>query len=159
MNEPQRLFLVQARSDWNVFKLLAKEPECHQLHYFQMCTEKLAKAYCWKGPGAGKLGHAAFVKFVRSIATNRKVAEKIGFELASFREWIKDVSALAYELERLAPDLANDGPNPEYPWPRHSPVCAPVEHEFEAWKHLQTPHGRCLWRMIDEVLDHFDEWF
>lgn len=125
-----------------------------------MCTEKLAKAYFWKGTAAGKLGHAAFVKFVRSIGTNRKVAEKIGFEnQTSFREWIKDISALAYELERLAPQLANDGPNPEYPWPRQKPVYTPIEYDFEAWKHFQTPHGHCLWRMIDKVLDHFDEWF
>jgi len=74
MNERQRLYLVQARSDWAVYQLLKSQAICHRLHYFQMCTEKLAKAYFWKSPGAGKLGHAAFVKFVRAIATKQKVA-------------------------------------------------------------------------------------
>lgn len=62
MNEKQRLYLVQAQSDWNVYQFLKSQPICHRLHYFQMCTEKLAKAYFWKNPGAGNLGHAAFVE-------------------------------------------------------------------------------------------------
>jgi hypothetical protein len=40
-------FLTQARSDWQVFEHLYDSdfPECHALHYLQMATEKLAKAY------------------------------------------------------------------------------------------------------------------
>lgn len=45
MNEQQRLYLVQARSDRDILKLLSSQPICHQLHYLQMLTEKLAKAY------------------------------------------------------------------------------------------------------------------
>ena len=43
----ERAFLAQARSDWNVYRLLSesREPSCHALHYLQMATEKLAKAY------------------------------------------------------------------------------------------------------------------
>jgi hypothetical protein len=160
MNEQQRLYLVQARSDWKVFKLLKAQDTCHRLHYFQMCAEKLAKAFFWKAGSNAGLGHAAFVKFIRSITTNRKVAERLGYaNKSSFREWIKDVSELAYELERLAPALANDGPNPEYPWPRELPQHAPVEHDFQAWRRLNTPNGRCLWRLIDETLENFEEWF
>ncbi len=77
----------------------------------------------------------------------------------SFREWIKDASDLAYELERLAPALAGDGPNPEYPWPRDNPEHAPVEHDFQTWRHMQSASGHCLWIMIDKVLENFDEWF
>ena len=160
MNEKQRLYLVQARSDWQVFNLLKRQPICHQLHYFQMCTEKLAKAYFWRSTGAGNLGHAAFVKFVRANASNRDVANELGFRnTTSFGEWIDDLSDLTYELERLSPALAGDGPNPEYPWPRHDPEHAPVEHEFEAWEHMQTPNGHNLRIMIDKILAHFDEWF
>ena len=159
MNEQQRLYLVQAKSDWAVFLLLKPQPVCHRLHYLQMCTEKLAKAYFWRRPDAGDLGHVAFVKFVRAISTNRKVAEKLGFDdKVSFREWIKDVSDLAYELERLAPALSGPGPNPEYPWPRKKPQHAPVEYDFEAWQHFQTANGRCLWRMLEKVLENFEAW-
>ncbi|MEX1095601.1 MAG: hypothetical protein WED34_06095 [Planctomycetales bacterium] len=160
MNEQQRLYLVQARSDWEVYQLLKSGPVCHRLHDFQMCTEKLAKAYFWRSSNAGNLGHAAFVKFVRAIATNQSVATNLGFyNTRSFREWIKDVSDLAYELQALAPSLAHDGPNPEYPWPRDKPEHAPVEHDFEAWHRIQTPNGRHLWIMIDKLLENFDEWF
>jgi hypothetical protein len=86
--------------------------------------------------------------------------DQLGFEnTVSFREWIKDVSDLAYELERLAPALASDGPNPEYPWPRYNPEHAPIEHDFQVWRHMQSANGRCLWTMIDKVLENFDEWF
>ena len=160
MNEQQRLYLVQARSEWGVFHLLKRQAVCHRLHYLQMVTEKLGKAFFWKGPGAENLGHAAFSRFVRAIAANRRVAEIIGFsDIISFREWCNDVSHLAYALERLAPAIANDGPNPEYPWPRAEPRHAPVEHQFEIWEELNTRNGHCLWRLIQQVLAHFERLF
>ncbi|MEO6812140.1 MAG: hypothetical protein ABI353_23775 [Isosphaeraceae bacterium] len=160
MNEQQRLYLVQARSDWSIFLMLKNQPVCHRLHYLQMSTEKLAKAYFWKNSGAAALGHASFVKFIRSIATKRQVVTKLGFmNLESFGEWIKDVSDLAYELERLAPALANDGPNPEYPWPRREPRHAPIEHDFQAWRHFGTANGQHLRRLIEQALANFDAWF
>jgi hypothetical protein len=97
---------------------------------------------------------------VRAIATNRRVAELIGFpDIVSFREWCDDVSSLAYALERLAPAIANDGPNPEYPWPRAEPRYAPVEHRFEEWEELCTRNGHCLWRMVQQILAHFERLF
>lgn len=125
-----------------------------------MATEKLAKAYFWRGPGAESLGHAAFVRFLRAIATNRRIAEGIGFtDMTGFREWIKDVSDLAYELERLAPALAANGPNPEYPWPRGLPRYAPVEHHFAFWGNFRSRSGFTLRRMLDLVLMNFEAWF
>ena len=161
MNEKQRLYLVQARSDWKIYHLLKNQSICHQLHYFQMCTEKLAKAFFWSSTGAGKIGHSAFVKFVRIIAANRKVATSLGYSsVVSFGEWIKDVSDLVYELQQLAPALAGDErPNAEYPWPRYDPQFAPVEHQFIAWKRMQTANGHHLRVMIDQILDNFDKWF
>jgi hypothetical protein len=40
-------FLKQAHSDYSVYKKLneLRLPLCHKLHYLQMATEKLAKAY------------------------------------------------------------------------------------------------------------------
>jgi hypothetical protein len=160
MNEQQRLYLVQARSDRSILRLLGSQPACHQLHYLQMLTEKLAKAFFWRGPGAEALGHAAFVRFVRAIASNRRVAEGLGFtSMLSFREWIADVSDLAYELERLAPALAADGPNPEYPWPRAYPEHTPAEHDFVFWRHFRSRSGFTLLRMLDLILDNFESWF
>jgi len=46
MTEHQRLFLVQARTDFAVFELFRRDvkwPSCHALHYLQMATELLGK--------------------------------------------------------------------------------------------------------------------
>ncbi len=160
MNEQQRLSLVQSRSDWDVYRRLGSAADCHQLHYSQMCTEKLAKAFFWKHPSAAGMNHTAFVKFVRAIGTNQKVAAELGYgKPAAFREWIKDVSDLAYELQRLAPALAFNGPNAEYPWPRDQPLYVPVEFTFPVMERLKTANGRNLVRMIDVILERFDQWF
>ncbi|SIO43216.1 hypothetical protein SAMN05444166_4673 [Singulisphaera sp. GP187] len=162
MNEQQRLYLIQARSDRAVLQLLDSHslPACHQLLYLQMLTEKLAKAYFWRNPGVKVLGHAAFVRFIRSIATNRRIAEGIGFrDLVSFGEWIADISDLAYELERLAPALAADGPNTEYPWPRASPTKAPAEYPFAISMRLKSRNGFTLLKMLDVILENFEDWF
>jgi hypothetical protein len=160
MNQQQRLYLVQARSDRWILRLLDREPVCHQLHYLQMLTEKLGKAFFWRGPGAENLGHAAFVRFLRAIAANQRVAEGVGFtSVRSFGEWIEDVLPLAFELERLAPALAADGPNPEYPWPRALPEHTPAEHDFVFWRHFRSRSGFTLFRMLDLILDNFEAWF
>jgi len=45
---------------------------------------------------------------------------------------------LAEGVEDLAPAIAQDGPNPEYPWPRAIPEVAPAEHEFDLWLTLRV---------------------
>src|SRR5437763_13170908 len=82
MTEYQRLFLVQARTDFAVFELLRRHPElpaCHALHYLQMATELLGKAHAWKhGPPAKT--HRAIVSFLRNLSTNRRAQKQLGFE-------------------------------------------------------------------------------
>ena len=77
---------------------------------------------------------------------------------ADFQSWIRAVLPIAYELERLAPTLANDGPNPEYPWPHHQPAEAPANHNFDTWVKLTTGHGRDLMRIIAIAIDRFPEY-
>ena len=53
MNPYQRVWWQQVQSDYSVLLLLRREgaAPCRQLHYLQMVTEKLAKAYLWRhGP-------------------------------------------------------------------------------------------------------------
>lgn len=147
MTEYQRLFLVQARADFAVFELLwghADLPHCHALHYLQMATELLGKAHAWKhGPTANT--HRAVVGFLRSLSTNRKAQKQLGFEGQNDR-WknliTRSLVPLAENIEKLAPALALDAPNPEYPWPRDAPQVAPAEHTFEIWQNLQKAVGR-----------------
>jgi hypothetical protein len=147
MTEYQRLFLVQARTDFTVFELLRRQPDlpaCHALHYLQMATELLGKAHAWKnGPRANT--HRAFVDFLRSLSTNWKAQKQLGFKgrNENWKHLIRKSVLLAERIENLAPALALDAPNPEYPWPRDGPQVAPAEHTFEIWQELQdTAVGR-----------------
>jgi hypothetical protein len=162
VTEYQRLFLVQARTDFDVFKLLLKKhpelPPCHALHYLQMATEMLGKAHVWKqGPPANS--HRAFVGFLRSLSTNRRTQEELGYEgqNESWRHLIRKSIPLAEHIQNLAPALSPDAPNPEYPWPRHAPQTAPAEHNFEIWQTLQMkPEGRQFLSLLSRLFTKAD---
>jgi len=156
MNEQQRLFFAQAQSDYRVLQLLRSrgEPACQVLHYLQMSTEKLARAYLWKQDDA-KRSHAAFSKFLRSIAGDDRVRFELGYTRRD--QWdakLDGIASLAASVQQLAPDLAGDGPNPEYPWPPDHPGHAPVEFEFPVWEELQKSNGRVLLDFLDKLFVH-----
>ena len=75
-----------------------------------------------------------------------------------FQSWIRTTLPLAYELERLAPSLASDGPNPEYPWPHSQPVIAPAGYRFPFWGKMQTGTGWQLMRVIGIAVNRFSEY-
>lgn len=147
MTEAQRHFLVQARADFVVFRLLRRDaalPACHALHYLQMATEKLGKAHAWRN-GPQPNTHRAFVGFLRSRTTNREAQTLLGYSgrNANWGHTLRKDATLAQRIEDLAPTLAGDGPNPEYPWPPGEPTHAPAEYEFAVWVELQgTSVGR-----------------
>ena len=157
MTEYQRLFLVQARTDFAVFEWLRARPalpRCHALHYLQMATELLGKARAWKH-GCPANTHRALVGFLRGLSTNRKAQKQLGFEGRN-ENWehllIRKCVPLAERIEDLAPALALDGPNPEYPWPREAPQVAPAEHAFGIWQELQeTATGRQFLTMLGRL--------
>jgi hypothetical protein len=156
VTEHQRLFLVQARTDYEVFVLLRAAPNlpgCHALHYLQMATEMLGKAHAWRqGPRAGT--HRAFVSFLRSLSTNRSAQKHLGYE-GQNDNWlhlVRKAAPLAQRVENLAPSLSPDGPNPEYPWPRADPQAAPAEHVFDVWTELRdTAAGRQFLGLTDRL--------
>ena len=143
MTEHQRLFLIQARTDFTVFEMFRKDPvlpACHALHYLQMATEMIGKAHAWKHGRPGNT-HRAFVSFLRSLSTNRQAQKRLGFEgrNQNWEHLIRKSIPLAEQVEDLAPALSPDAPNPEYPWPR----AAPLEYPFAIWHELQeTAAGR-----------------
>jgi hypothetical protein len=155
MSVHQQAFFRQARSDWSVFRHLHTRgflglkqirgawprmagfwpfpfPACHELHYLQMCTEKLAKAYY---PSAiPRSGHAAFRRFLTDLPSNPNAQSPLGFrDSASLTRWQGSVSSIVAAVEDLAPSIADrlGLPNPEYPWPRGAEASAPVDHSFQ----------------------------
>ncbi|MFI5387150.1 MAG: hypothetical protein ACHQ50_13645 [Fimbriimonadales bacterium] len=166
MNNYQNLWWEQARSDHKAFMLLRAQgiAQCHSLHYLQMVTEKLAKAYFWRSGHAPPRSHAGFVQFLRFLGhvpvnDRERIANLFSFNrFADFQNWICTILPIAYDLERLAPALANEGPNPEYPWPHAQPVYAPVNHNFAVWTVLTSGQGRDLMRVIRIAVDRFPEY-
>lgn len=166
MNRQTELWWRQAQSDHEMFLLLRQQgvAQCHVLHYLQMVTEKLAKAYFWRSGSPPPRSHAGFVQFMRFLGQvpfghRPRVAQLFGFaRFDDFQKWIRLGLPLAYELERLSPDLANQGPNPEYPWPHVQPHSCPVEYNFPIWASLKTGRGRDLMRILKTAVDHFDEY-
>jgi hypothetical protein len=153
MKEEQRLFLVQAKSAYAVFKLLNADKSlhhCHALHYLQMATELLGKANAWKN-GPIKKSHKALVPFLHSLSSNTRAQKQLGYE-GQNENWthtIRKITPIAESLQKMAPALANDGPNPEYPWPTDVPTVTPLEYAFPVWAELtETSYGRTLISLI-----------
>jgi hypothetical protein len=70
----------------------------------------------------------------------------------SWEHLIRKSIPLAERIERLAPALNPDGPNPEYPWPRADPAFAPAEYQFDLWDELQgSADGRQFVKLLDGV--------
>jgi len=166
MNRQQEVWWQQARSDHDAFVLLLREgsAQCHLLQHLQMATEKLAKAYFWRSGSPPPLSHAGFAQFMRVLGQIRqadrdRIARLFSFRrFSDFQAWIRSVLPLAYDLERLSPDLANDGPNPEYPWPHAQPQTAPVEHNFAVWVSLTSGQGRDLMRVVGVAVSKFPQY-
>lgn len=164
MNTYQERWWQQACSDFSALLVLRQNgcAPCHQLHYLQMVTEKLGKAYFWRSGVPPRKGHAYFVTFLRSLMTasgpyRRQVARAFHFRrFESFRKWVRAALPLAYSLQQLAPDLAGDGPNPEYPWPTSAPEHVPATYRFDLWRELtSTARGRQLLNTIRLAVQSF----
>jgi hypothetical protein len=166
MNSSQELWWQQAKSDHDVLTILRSEgvAQCHPLHYLQMVTEKIAKAYFWRSHSPPPQSHAGFVQFLRFLGHVQKkdrsrIANLFSFKrFADFQNWIFAVLPIAYELERLAPNLANNGPNPEYPWPHAKPATAPVNYKFPIWNSLLSGQGRDLMRIVRIAVNEFAQY-
>lgn len=167
MNAYQELWWRQTKSDHSVLLLLRDNgyAPCHQLHYLQMVTEKLGKAYFWRSGQTPPKGHARFVQFLRALNSRSssdlaRIAKLLGFgNVRGFENWIPTIAPLAYALEQLAPALSGDNrPNPEYPWPHIAPLDAPVSFQFQVWTDLcETEKGRKLLKVIDALVTTFPE--
>lgn len=166
MNSYQEVWWRQVQSDHAVLLRLRRQPAepCHQLHYLQMVTEKLGKAYFWRsGKPPGK-SHKSFVRFLQALddrpePDRTRIARLLGFQrAASLESWIVSIAPLAFELQGLAPSLAGDGPNPEYPWPTASPRFAPATFPFGIWEKLvDQDRGRRFLIVIDCAVRAFPQ--
>jgi hypothetical protein len=161
MTWPQ-VFLAQAKSDWQVYEHLKKTqfPSCHALHYLQMATEKLAKAYLLVRPTDVQSvlsTHKALIRFLRDVSRNNRLQNEMGMRAMQLRAHVQQLLPLAYEIENLAPSLAGDGPNPEYPWQDPTGAFhAPATYDFSITNALLEPHGYNLIKLVRAALKKFE---
>ena len=129
-----------------------------------MVTEKVSKAFFWRHGIAPPMNHAGFRNFLKFHGTQRSERKRIAnvFSFGRFEDlqsWVRSVLPLAGQLENLAPNLAQDGPNPEYPWPHASPQYAPALFKFDVWTQLtNTGRGRQLMQVIKVAVERFPEY-
>src|SRR5438105_3289412 len=106
MNSFQTLWWEQTRSDHSVLLLMRRQGinPCQQLHYLQMVTEKLGKAYFWRTGRSPRKSHASLVRFLQALDDRPeperfRIAELFGFGRAQdFENWIPTITPLAYAL-------------------------------------------------------------
>lgn len=136
-------YLDQARSDYEVFHFLLKQgntiPYCHVLHYLQMSTEKLAKAFLTDHtPARPARTHNAFVKFVRVAGSRPEMQRICQFSRTiDFKRYVNSLLPLAQAVEDLSPE-GSDHPNPEYPWEATGIILSPLGYHFSLL-HPTTP--------------------
>lgn len=161
----QMAFLKQARSDWEAYEKTrqAAWPHCHRLHFLQMAAEKLGKALLIGGHS--KLedvthSHSAFVKFMHIASNNYNLRMSLKMTKSQLKADFKGLLPLAYAIERLAPALAQNGPNPEYPWlDKSGQICIPVDYSFPLANSLQLHQGIKLLKYVGYSLKEFEKLF
>jgi len=115
-----RAYALQALSDLEVRELLANNgfSRCHRLHYLQMASEKVCKAYLIRENGRENVKNShAYVQY-----TLPKLAQYFyGLESTSAAPiWLMaGIKRFARQIELLAPACVDGGARPdnsEYPW-------------------------------------------
>jgi len=152
-------FLRQANSDFSVFHEFQKSgrEQCHQAHYLQMASEKLAKAYlCDPAGNPPQTTHNALVPFLRSCMGRPEFRRFFGIADASaWNAYVRSILPLAEHVQKLAPEGKSlNRPNPEYPW-HHSQtrqVCSPLDYPFSSLTRPTDPHVGKLLKFIDGLL-------
>lgn len=171
-------FLRQAESDLCMYDLLVARdrtevPECHPLHYLQMASEKLAKAYLFRmEPGAKLHDHRTFT-VLHGYLKRPEVAELLGYDDADFdvfRAWWERARDLFESIEQTCPsgyprtwpkDKRSQWRNVEYPWrgdtdgvETHTP---PVDHDFGLLEPLrETVDGADVVKLIHSLIREFE---
>jgi len=153
-------FIRQARSDEKVRGYLNASgiEYSHQLHYLQMITEKVAKAYLAHPSGTiqPKAVHQAFVRFLQILPNQSNLRRKLGItNKVAFRKFVQSLLDLAREIELLAPSATGSGrPNAEYPWKdlKSGNVIAPVDYAFplfavESQRMIRL--DKLIWRLLE----------
>jgi len=120
-----------------------------------MTAEKVAKGFR-TAPGAAPAArsHVAFVDFVRAASSMPQIQHACGIgNHRQFSAYVQSLLPVADVLERLAPVLAGDGRNAEYPWEHAGRVTAPAEDGFPDINVRRDPRAMKLMQFLSCCVD------
>jgi hypothetical protein len=158
-------FTAQGRSDWEVYRLLEQRPElppCHALHYLQMASEKIAKAYRCRDTSASLdellYAHVGFERFINAFLLSPTIKQEYAGRGSQLREILKTARLLARAIEQLAPavDRSHAPENAEYPWAQGDEVVAPCTYDYPSLSLLLTPRGRTFLNFLARAIREFE---
>jgi hypothetical protein len=124
-------FRRQAKSDFEIYLRLheAETPLCHQLHYLQMCVEKIAKSHYAAKPQASH--YHAIEDMLSVIKRTPKLLRRYGFGSSrQFQQVVAKMQPMLDFLEQIVPQRDESRINAEYPWLQNGTVVAPCEFSF-----------------------------
>ncbi len=163
-------FYEQAWSDWQAYEALARAkdlPRCHSLHYLQMACEKLGKAYRLRNPRADVdaivTRHVGFAQFINEFLRSPAILAEYEGQRARHNAVCKTSSALAREIEKLAPaiDRTHSPQNTEYPWERGNwaegtgEVLVPSRYSYPSLSLMDTPGGGTFMKLVKRAFADF----
>ena len=160
-------FAAQGRSDWDVYKYLSalakpSFPQCHALHYLQMATEKIAKAYRVRDTAADVdelvKHHAGFVEFINQFFRSETIRAEYRGQDAALETLQRNATTLAREIQRLAPaaDRLASPENAEYPWERDDAILIPCAFAFPNLTMLRQASGRAVMNLVERAFNDFE---
>jgi hypothetical protein len=155
-------FHQQGRSDWVIFREFngrSDVPRAQALHYLQMATEKLAKAYRLRDAKTDldQMNHVGFLAFFNMYMRSPQMREEYKGKTAQWRIVQRECERFARNVELLAPavDRQVHPDNTEYPWEAGGAVIVPILYTFPNLSFLQQPQGRNFLNLIERAFRDF----
>jgi hypothetical protein len=158
-------YAEQSSSDFNVYRLLFTSPDipiCHRLHYLQMASEKIAKAYQFRDltSSQSKLttSHVAFSRFIEGFLSSPQIRNEYQGRDAQLKRFKQSARNLAREIERLAPavDSEHSPCNSEYPWESGGAIVIPCKYAYPNLALLRDPTGANFLRLLQLAIDNYE---
>lgn len=158
-------YVKQGGSDFATYQLLSSVPGvpiCHPLHYLQMASEKVAKAYRFRDTETAEdrltTEHVAFSRFIQSYLGSPEIKQRYAGKDEQLREIIKVARKLAREIEKLAPAVDREASpaNAEYPWLDDGRVVVPCDFTYPNLTLLMEPGGRTFLRLLEMSIADFE---
>ena len=159
-------YAAQSQSDWGIYWLLVRHrppvPACHELHYLQMATEKIAKAYMFRDTATREQGlqqaHVAFSKMIGMFLKSPQVKAWYRNRPSDLSEIAVVAHRLARSIEKLNPAVDREGSptNVEYPWESGGAIHVPCQQTvFPTVRPLEAGAGLASLRLVGKAVEDF----